>query len=313
MVAVVVIALIGLTGCDGGQQDVSNHPLVGTWNWEEDPLWQWQFQTDGTGTRGDADEETRFTWQIENGGHLRLHIQGGGRESWSYTISGYNLTLDNRQLAGEIYTYRRADAPPAVNLDLVDTWHYDGATPWRYNFYADGTGTMGLLGAREVFTWSTPEAGQLHIHTTDARYWWHYTIDGNYLNLTDRQTGEVFRYIREGAVPVQTEEPEEIPEPDAPIEAEGPAELERLGDEAALIGTWACQDDAVPHAWMCLLTFEASGRFTDGDGDGGTFFIDGTYLTLAFDAFQSSKVEFMIVEGYLFLQGDGIDVTLVRQ
>ncbi|MCL2842882.1 MAG: DUF5640 domain-containing protein [Oscillospiraceae bacterium] len=207
-VALLITMLFGLMGC-GDARDVSDHPLVGTWSWVEDGLWQWQFQADGTGTRGVTGEETRFVWSIEDGGHLRLNVQGGSRESWSYLISGYSLTLDNRQLAGETYTYRRADAPPDIR--------------------------------------------------------------------------------------------------------EEPAEPDLVPDVTTLLGKWECQDDTVPHAWMCLLLFEEGGRFTDSEGDTGTFVIDGSYLTFLFDGFQPIVVEFILFEDILTLQGDNINVVLVRQ
>lgn len=321
LVALLVVMLGGLAGC-GGQQDVSDHPLVGTWNWVEDTLWQWRFQADGTGFRGGAGEETRFSWHIEDGGHLRLNIQGGRRESWSYLISGYTLTLDNRQLAGETYTYRRADAPLEIDLELVDRWLYDGDALRHYTFFADGTGILGLLDTREVFTWSVPEPGQLRIRTETAGYKWHYTLDGARLTLTNQQTGAVYDYTRESAVSVLPlpQEPEIFPEPDEPMVTEAPdasleppAESEQFHDEAALIGRWACQDDTAPHAWMCLFIFEADGRFTDGDGDQGTFFVDGSYLTLVFDRFQPTTVTFMVLGDSLTLQGEEMDVVLVRQ
>jgi len=83
--------------------------------------------------------------------------------------------------------------------------------------------------------------------------------------------------------------------------------------EEAIIGTWECQDDTIPHSWMCLFTFDENGRFVDKDGDAGDFRIDGDSLTLAFDNFDAITVTFEIRSNRLTLTGDGIHVRLTRQ
>jgi len=85
--------------------------------------------------------------------------------------------------------------------------------------------------------------------------------------------------------------------------------------EEAIIGTWECRDATVPHVWLCLLTFDESGRFVDRDGDGGSFSIDGNSLTLQFDEamFGTHTVNFNISGNRLTLTEDGLRIVLNRQ
>ena len=42
--------------------DLSDHPLVGTWSWDENPEWTFVFNPDGTGARGLPGQMVEFTW-----------------------------------------------------------------------------------------------------------------------------------------------------------------------------------------------------------------------------------------------------------
>jgi len=90
--------------------------------------------------------------------------------------------------------------------------------------------------------------------------------------------------------------------------------LERRGEapDVAIIGTWRCLDDTVPHQWMCLLTFDENGRFVDNDGDGGYFTISGNSLTLEFDDFHPITITFRIRGDQMTLSG-GLHVVLTRE
>jgi len=83
--------------------------------------------------------------------------------------------------------------------------------------------------------------------------------------------------------------------------------------EAAIIGTWECQDDTISHEWMCLLVFDEDGRFVDGDGDGGSFQITRNSLTLEFDGFEAITFSYSIREDQLTITGDETNVILIRQ
>jgi len=54
----------------------------------------------------------------------------------------------------------------------------------------------------------------------------------------------------------------------------------------AIIGSWECRDNSQDHAWYCGFTFTSDGRFTDRDGDVGSYTINGNSLTLDFDFYD---------------------------
>jgi len=56
--------------------------------------------------------------------------------------------------------------------------------------------------------------------------------------------------------------------------------------ETAIIGSWECRDDSLPHEYLCGLTFSSNGRFTDRDGDEGDWRISGNTITLDYDYYQ---------------------------
>ena len=87
----------------------------------------------------------------------------------------------------------------------------------------------------------------------------------------------------------------------------------RLAPEQAIIGTWICLDDSVPHQWACELTFDENGRFVDRDGDFGSFTIDGDVLVMEFDDFLPTELGFHIDGDELTLTLGRNRVVLVRQ
>jgi hypothetical protein len=110
------------------------------------------------------------------------------------------------------------------------------------------------------------------------------------------------------------ESPEQQPEQQAQVEDVTVAEPEPAEpSEYVLIGTWVCLDDTIPHEWMCRLTFDENGRFVDNDGDWGSFFIDGNFLTLAFDEFYTITFTFHTHGSQLTLTSPDIHIVLTRQ
>jgi len=198
MVTAVLAALmlIVLTGCGG--QDLTDHELVGTWNWDNNARWQYNFNADGTGTRGLPDEIQSFNWSIPGEGRLRLSQRGYRTENWDYTIDGQRLTLDSRQVADLIYHYTNAGAPPEINQDLVGKWTWDDNPEWEYILSPDGNGTRGFADNPESFTWLTPEDGHIRINLPGGmREDWSYTLDGARLILDSRQLANVvYNYTR---------------------------------------------------------------------------------------------------------------------
>ena len=83
--------------------------------------------------------------------------------------------------------------------------------------------------------------------------------------------------------------------------------------EPTIVGAWECLDETIPHFFLCVLVFDANGRFTDKDGDVGTYIIDGDSLTLEYDGFEPFTFTFSLTANQLTLTGDGVNVVLDRQ
>jgi len=77
------------------------------------------------------------------------------------------------------------------------TWAWDASDLYLYVFNADGTGTRGLDGMLENFTWTTPGTGRLNMNVTGGiNEQWNYTIEDNVLTIDSRQVpGMEFSYI----------------------------------------------------------------------------------------------------------------------
>ena len=240
-VILALVTLMSLVGCGGGARDqsadMSDHALVGIWEWDDNRIWQYNFSPDGTGTFGYPDELRRFTWSIPEEGHLRISVQGlMGAENWDYIIEGDRLTLSDRQPTGDVYTYTRAGAASGdgasaeVNPDLVDTWNWAENPSWQEVLRDDGTGTRGFPGELEHFTWSTPRPGHLHIDIDGVLEFWGYTFVEDILVLENLQDpDELYLFRRDGA-------------------------------QIDLVGTWVWRDDA---EWRYVI-------HADGTGTRGT-------------------------------------------
>ena len=77
---------------------ISTDPtLVGTWAWDEDSTWTYNFNADGTGRRGGAEHGgyTSFNWLTGEGGRIWI-IDGVESEIWHYVITGNVITFDGR-------------------------------------------------------------------------------------------------------------------------------------------------------------------------------------------------------------------------
>jgi len=84
---------------------------------------------------------------------------------------------------------------------LVGTWEWDEASIFIYTFNADGSGSRGVPGVEyETFSWST-SGDRLNINRDTRDEFirnerWTYTISGNRLTIDNRQTDDIFSYIR---------------------------------------------------------------------------------------------------------------------
>ena len=88
----------------------------------------------------------------------------------------------------------------------------------------------------------------------------------------------------------------------------------RVDPNVVIIGHWECQDDTQDHIFLCSLTFDNIGRFTDADGDSGAFIISGNMLHLDFDDYGRTSVNFTITGRRLTItQGDDVNIRLAKQ
>jgi len=46
--------------------DLTNHPMVGTWTWDDNPEWSYVFNADGTGVRGLPGQMVEFYWYADD-------------------------------------------------------------------------------------------------------------------------------------------------------------------------------------------------------------------------------------------------------
>jgi len=64
------------------QVDLADHPLVGTWAWNDDAEWTFVFNPDGTGQRGLPDDMVEFTWSADDF-NLFIQVEGSSIiENW---------------------------------------------------------------------------------------------------------------------------------------------------------------------------------------------------------------------------------------
>lgn len=128
-VLMLVLGLFVFAACgsDSPQDVADDNPLIGTWTWPLMPEWRYVFNADGTGNRGvPGILLEQFDWWTVGNDHLRLNLTGGYEaaleevlaagydyleleESWTFTISGNNLTIESRQIPGAVLTYTRAN------------------------------------------------------------------------------------------------------------------------------------------------------------------------------------------------------------
>ena len=84
-----------------------DHPLVGTWVWDDGEIYQYVFHANGEGTRGYIPIVQSFRWTVEDD-HLDLRFRFL-TENWTYAINNNVLTIDSRQVNNMTYSYIRAD------------------------------------------------------------------------------------------------------------------------------------------------------------------------------------------------------------
>jgi len=93
----------------------------------------------------------------------------------------------------------------STDSELAGTWAWDHMHEWVYVFNADGTGTRGVEGEMESFTWTIAGTNELRLdrgagipagEIRNER--WTYSISGDVLTIDSLQeAGMSFSYIRQ--------------------------------------------------------------------------------------------------------------------
>jgi len=83
------------------QQPGAEHALVGTWAWDGNANWRYNFHANSQATRGVAGAQA-FTWEAADG-YVTMYF-AERTERWSYVIVGDRLTLTSGQ--HEYHYYR---------------------------------------------------------------------------------------------------------------------------------------------------------------------------------------------------------------
>jgi len=85
--------------------DLTGHELLGTWYWDGDPAYIFNFRADGTVTRGFAGSRNEQTW-VAYEDFLLIDV-GGFVQEWEFVIVDDVLTIDSLQQAGITWSYIR--------------------------------------------------------------------------------------------------------------------------------------------------------------------------------------------------------------
>ena len=197
---IIMLALaIGVfAGCGGADVDLEGHELVGQWAWYDNIGWRYVLNDDGTGTRGGAGNPIEdITWSVRGDNEIRVQAgRGAAHERWTYSISGYSLSL-NRNATRESYNYIRVGAPYGDHA-LPGTWAWTDDADFEYNLSPDGSGMRGDSIFTEAFTWMLKDNdGFLLDFGFGSIELWTFDISGDVLTLSSQQAADlVFTYAR---------------------------------------------------------------------------------------------------------------------
>ena len=202
---------------------------------------------------------------------------------------------------------------------LVGTWIWNDDDSFVYVFEANGRGSRGFTGNIYTFDWELAPGSILVLSDGPFSERWLYTIDGDVLTISSMDTpGTIFSYTRIDSASSPTPAPPLTPAPPpapAPLTPppQAPPPTITAPTESQLVGTWECLDTTAPHLWFCKLVFEADGRFTDGDGDTGTFRVSGNYIILNFDLFDPVTLTAYFEGDVLVIYVSGFEAELHRR
>lgn len=92
----------------GAGDDITDHPLLGTWSYNDMPSWQYLFRADGSGVRGIDEEAVEFRWSVIDSTLIISCSElafGVTYELWTTSFSGDVLTLRSQQATQLVFRY----------------------------------------------------------------------------------------------------------------------------------------------------------------------------------------------------------------
>ena len=193
LLTLVIVLMMGLfAACGSAQHDEA---LVGTWRFDDNIAWYYEFNSDGTGLREHPDVHS-FTWSTNDNNRLTLNFGAGySNDNWNYIIQGSNLTITRRDGDREMYSY----FIPENDEALLGFWTYENIAGWKYEFNSDGTGRRGQHLETQSFNWLTSDGTRLVLDMGEGYYDnnMDYVIVGNTLTVTHREGDRAtYNYFR---------------------------------------------------------------------------------------------------------------------
>lgn len=88
------------------------HPILGTWAWDEYSYWQYEFNDQGRGIRGEPGNTENFNFMLGEDNHILFFGGFLGQDyyqSWTFTIRGNTLDMVNRYDRRASFSYDRVD------------------------------------------------------------------------------------------------------------------------------------------------------------------------------------------------------------
>ena len=115
LILILVLMLGILAACGGPSKDPAaapyEHPLIGTWAWDQADTYLYIFEATGEGIRGARHITEQFHWWTD-GYHLLMETAIGEEtreESWTFVINNDVLTIISRQTPGIEFSYVRVN------------------------------------------------------------------------------------------------------------------------------------------------------------------------------------------------------------
>ena len=182
--------------------------LVGVWSWDMDGSYTYTFNEDGSAVRGFTGNTETFQWYISGNNNIYM-VTSDITERWTFDIADGVFTITSRQVPDLTWSYvltavnAPAEEPPAapatpadeLNSALFGTWDWDVDASFTYTFNEDGTGTRGIPGNMENFTWHT-SGTHLYMDTPMLLESWSFEIVGGVLTIDSNQVpGMTWSYI----------------------------------------------------------------------------------------------------------------------